>query len=118
MLAAEQGEPVAQYFVGVAYFTGDDGVTQNDKTAVKWFHLAAEQNLHLAQYFLAKMYKDGRGVIQDFAYAHMWFNIAAANGYDEAVPARSEIESQMTRAQVTEAQTLARECISKEYKGC
>ena len=45
---AEQGHDVAQYFLGGMYNEGN-GVPQDDKTAVKWWKLAAEQGLGIAQ---------------------------------------------------------------------
>ena len=39
---AEQGYASAQYNLGQMYRNGQ-GVPQNDKTAVKWYRLAAEQ---------------------------------------------------------------------------
>ena len=39
---AEQGDAFAQYNIGLMYEIGD-GVPQDDKTAVKWFRLAADQ---------------------------------------------------------------------------
>jgi len=54
------------------------GVPQNSKTAVKWITLAAEQGYAPAQYNLGWKYYEGKGVIQDNVYAHMWWNIAAS----------------------------------------
>jgi hypothetical protein len=64
------------------------------------------------------MYGNGRGVIQDNVYAHMWFNTAASNGDEVAVRNRDIIASQMTPADISNAQTLARECVAKNYRGC
>jgi len=64
------------------------------------------------------MYRNGEGVIQDNVYAHMWFNIAAASGDENGARNRDAIASQMTPAQIAEAQTLARECVAKNYRGC
>ena len=58
------------------------------------------------------------GVLQDNVYAHMWFNIAASNGYEDSKKARDYVESMMTSEQLAEAQKLARECIKKNYKDC
>ena len=44
----------------------------------------AEQGVAEAQYNLGLMYYKGEGVIQDYVYAHMWWNIATANGNDIA----------------------------------
>ena len=58
------------------------------------------------------MYTEGLGVPQDFALAHMWYNIAAAMGLDDtaslAADARDALASRMTPEQIYEAQLLAR----------
>jgi hypothetical protein len=50
----------------------------------------------------------------------MWFNIATMNGYPLGTSFRDELEKDwiMTPSQIAEAQKLARECVSKKYKGC
>ena len=56
------------------------GVQQNDKTAVKWFRLAAEQGNAMAQFNLGMMYVSGQGVPQDYKTAVKWFRLAAEQG--------------------------------------
>ena len=85
---------------------------------MKWFRLAAEQGDARAQYNLGFMYDDGKGVIQDNAYAHMWYNIAASSGDKEAVEQRDNVAKKMTPSQIETAQKLARKCVRKKYKGC
>jgi TPR repeat protein len=116
-LAAEQGHAGAQSNLGVMYEKGQ-GVTQDYKTAVKYYTLAAEQGLALAQSNLGMMYVTGQGVIQDYARAHMWWNIAASQGSEEAMKARDIMAKNMTASQIEKAQTLAGECVAKNYKGC
>ena len=60
------------------------------------------------------MYGEGLGVPQDYAQAHMWFNLAASRhppgeGRDIAVKNRDDVAKKMTPAQISEAQKLARE---------
>ena len=69
-----------------------------------------------AQLNLGAMYGEGKGVVQDFMYAHMWFNIAASNGADDGN--RKIVEEKMTTSDISEAQKLARECVKKNYKSC
>ena len=64
------------------------------------------------------MYAKGAGVIQDSVYAHMWWNIAASTGDKDAVSNRDIVANQMTPADISAAQKLARECVRKKYKGC
>jgi hypothetical protein len=62
--------------------------------------------------------RNGRGVAQDIVYTHIWFNIAAANGAENAAKNREIVAKKMSSAQIAEAQRLARECVAKNYKGC
>jgi len=95
-----------------------DGVPQDYKTAVKWYTLAAEQGDADAQNNLGLMYALGQGVLLDYVYAHMWANISASNGYEDAIKLRDLVAQEMTSADISEAQKLARECVAKNYKGC
>ena len=94
------------------------GVSQNYKTAVKWYRLAAKQGDASAQTNLGVMYGLGQGVIQDWVYAHMWGNVASSNGNENGGKLRDFAAKQMTPADISTAQKLARECVRKKYKGC
>jgi TPR repeat protein len=80
---------------------------------VKWFRKAAEQGIAEAQYNLGSMYGNGQGVAQDYKSAHMWYNIAAANGNSNAVKNRDLIAKEMTPSQIEKAQDMAREWMAK-----
>jgi TPR repeat protein len=117
---ARQGNADAQYNLGDMYEYGQ-GVSQDYKTALKWYRLAAKQGDADAQYKLGVMYDAGKGVLQDYVRAHMWLNIAASSGEfaaKYAVKSRDEVAKQMTPSQLETAQDLARECIRKKYTGC
>jgi uncharacterized protein len=79
---------------------------------------AAEQGKAEAQYNLGIKYAEGQGVPQDNVYAHMWFNLAAVDGSKDASKNRDIIAKRMTTADISKAQSLARECLKKNYKGC
>ena len=64
------------------------------------------------------MYYLGRGVAQDKVYAHMWFNISASNGNEDATTKRDLVAKELTPSQLEKAQDLARACIAQNYKGC
>ena len=51
----------------------------------------------------------GRNGAVDMIAAHMWFNLAAAQGNREAARYRQEIAGEMSAAEVAEAQRQARE---------
>jgi hypothetical protein len=82
------------------------GVPEDNKTAVKWWKLAAEQGIASAQYNLGVMYAFGKGVIQDKVYAHMWFNIAASNGKEKGEWLRDFAAEEMTPADISTANNL------------
>src|SRR5204862_298721 len=62
--AAEQGQPVAQANLGVAFLSGQ-GVPRNYTQALNWLRKAADQNDPEAQANLAAMYASGQGVPKD-----------------------------------------------------
>lgn len=73
---AEEGNPVAQYNMGIMYAQGH-GVEQDKAQAVAWFRKAAEQELAQAQSIMGTVYARGMGVEQDFAEAARWYLRAA-----------------------------------------
>jgi len=81
--AAEQGDAVGQYNLGVRYATGE-GVPEDAAEAVKWYRMAAEQGYAIAQYNLGVMYANGEGVPEDDAEAAKWYRKAAEQGYVDA----------------------------------
>jgi TPR repeat protein len=97
-LAAEQGNAEAQFRVGSFSETLAEiaGTTNRipgsvriepDKeyaTALRWYTLAAEQSHIEAQYNLAMMYAEGRGIPQNNTEAVNWLRLAAVQGYADA----------------------------------
>jgi TPR repeat protein len=57
------------------------GVPKNDKEAIKWYRLAAEQKYGPAQTALGFMYESGRGVPKDYDEAVKWYRLAARHGW-------------------------------------
>ena len=114
---AEHGVAAAQYNLGVIYHKGE-GVLQNYAEALKWYRLAAEQGHADAQNGLGLMYEYGRGVLQDNIRTHMWYNIAAANGNKKSGEWRDERAGLMTSADISKAQSMARECMNSNDKNC
>lgn len=74
---------------------------------------AAEGGAPDALFELGLMYASGRDVQRDFVTAHKWFNIAALRGNDEAKRYRLELSREMTRQEISRAQKMARDWISK-----
>jgi hypothetical protein len=54
------------------------------------------------------MYDTGRGVPQDYALAHMWWNLSGTNGDKDAVQNRNIVEKKMSPSQIEKAQDMAR----------
>ena len=107
--AADQGVADAQEKIGSFYFVGLYEYPKSSVDAARWFRLAAEQGYAKAQYALAVLYGTGDGVIQDYVVAHMWLNLAAAQGHEDAVRTLDQVTKLMTQSQIEEAQRLARE---------
>ena len=114
---AEQGDATAQYNLGQMYIDGQ-GVPQDYTEAVKLYRLAAEQGDADAQNNLGFMYGNGEGVLQDNVLAHMWYNLGAANGNELGAENRDKRAKKMTPQAIEQAQKMARECMSKDYKNC
>jgi TPR repeat protein len=85
--AAEGGDPLAQVYLGLAYYNGH-GVEENDLVAFTWFWRAAEQGDAEGQYQLAHMYIYGFGIPEGEpdpeGKAVEWFARAADQGHAEA----------------------------------
>ena len=113
--AAEQGDALARINLGFMYEEGL-GIPQDDAEAVRWYRQAAEQGHPFARFRLGFMYREGKGVPQSDVQAYQWFT-SVASGLssserdrdlrDSAGRLRSEVASNMTPAQVDEAQRLA-----------
>ncbi len=106
--------------VGVAdglaadFETGVKAFGRNDyKAAEKIFLDLARKGDGESQFFLAMLYKDGRGVKRDRAKAHMFASLAADRGLDNAVDLRKLIVKRMKKTELTRAMRMARDWIVK-----
>ncbi len=66
-----------------------------------------------ALYELGLMYCSGRNGDYDLVEAHKWFNLAAMRGSMDAKRLRQELSQEMTRAEISRAQKLAREWLTR-----
>lgn len=80
---AEQGDPDAQYNLGLLYMNGQ-GVEKNERTALWWFTRAAQQGLADAQYNAGVMYYLGKGVYPSHKTAVEWWQLAVEKGHANA----------------------------------
>lgn len=55
----------------------------------------------------------GQGLDCDLIEAHQWFNLAAAQGHQEAAWCRADISDEMTAREIAEAQRRAREWLAQ-----
>ncbi|MGE0565753.1 MAG: hypothetical protein AB7O50_14690 [Pseudolabrys sp.] len=58
---------------------------------------------------LGMIHASGRDGAVDLVTAHMWFNIAASRGHQDAAQQRREIAAQMADAEIGTAQRAARD---------
>jgi len=77
--AADQGDSVAQLYLGMRYSDGK-GVPKDAAMAASWYRKAAEQGDAGAQGLLGDAYYNGDGVTRDLVEAAKWFRKAADQG--------------------------------------
>ena len=110
---AERGDANAQVLLGILYEEGLFG-PQDSVQAVPWFEKAAAQGNTNAQVRLGELYEAGKGVPQDIVQAYKWYTLGEANGDKKAAELLDALTSQMTPAQIAEAQKLVREWKPKQ----
>ena len=80
---------------------------------------AAKAGEAKSQHTLGFLYEFGSlGMMQNYIYAHMWYNVAASNGSKDSIRSRDNLAKKMTAGDISKAQQLARECAAKGYKDC
>jgi TPR repeat protein len=114
--AAQDGSVDGQREVSRSYASGR-GVVKDWSKSYDWVMKAAthptasDYSLVEPQRWLSSLYLFGLGVDKDVVLAYAWANVAASSGDEAAVKLRQQIEGQLTRDQVAEAQAL-----SSKYK--
>jgi hypothetical protein len=78
--AAEQGDENAAYALGAAYERGNEAVPRDLGQAIRWYRVAAEKGLTIAQHNLACCYAHPDSPLKDMPTALMWFHKAAEGG--------------------------------------
>ena len=91
---------------------------ESARDAARAYQIAARLGHADAQYNLGNMYANGEGVLQDNVIAHMWLNIASANGDAQGGENRDIITKRMTPEQIADAQARARVCMASGYQDC
>ncbi len=118
---AEQGVASAQFHLGLMHEKGR-GVRQDHTTALTWFRKAAAQGYAGPQSNLGLIYERGRGVRKDIVRALMWYALAADMMHGDegktAMKRRDDLTSQLTAAQIEQAQKMARRCQESRFQEC
>jgi TPR repeat protein len=127
-----RGSVETQFKLGKMFQQGQ-GVAQDDNKAARWICGAAEKGLSearkscrkiassgnaAAQYRLGLLLGAGKGILQDTVAAHMWLNIAAANGWSDAVRQRDKIAKLLSVEQREKSAERAKRCLDSDYKDC
>lgn len=82
-IAAEEGLALAQYNLGILFFTGQ-GVERDANAAYRWTAAAAAQGHIAGQFNLATLLITGEGTAKDVESAVEWYSQAARAGHPEA----------------------------------
>ena len=85
--AAKSRNPQALFRMGVFYLDGMGPIRKDDEKAAKYFYESAKLGYAQAQYNLACLFSEGRGVMKDEAAALFWYLQAAKKG--DAASART-----------------------------
>ena len=94
------------------------GVPQNYDKAFAYAKQAAQLGQPEAQGFLSGMYAEGQGTEKNLVKAHMWANIASAQGIDFAKEVRESVTQKLSAIEINEAQAKASLCKEKNYLNC
>jgi TPR repeat protein len=79
----EHGQLEAMSLLGDAYGHGN-GVTQDDRLALKWYQKAAAAGDAQAMYNAGLMYESGKGAPRDLKQARDWYQKSADAGNESA----------------------------------
>ena len=77
--AAANGDPKAQFEVGMRFFEGR-GVTPDQQQSAVWFQRSAAHGFQPAAYRLGSAYEKGLGLDRNVAEAKRWYHQAAEGG--------------------------------------
>ena len=114
--ACKNRDAMAESKMGEIYYHGLLGRSKNPVLARDYFRSAAEKGIPAAQYNLAGMYERGEAVAASPADAHIWYNLAASHGYEDAAIARDRIAQNMGPREIREAQNSALQIFRSTFK--
>ena len=105
-MSAQQGFTSAQLNLGASYINGDYGEVDYEK-GLHWLQKAALQGSEIAQLNLAAFFLRNDTSYKNRIESYAWYNIAKANGNDEAFEKLKSIE--LTKSELLKAQKLSTE---------
>ena len=75
----------------------------------------AKQGNNYAQYWLGRMYRDGKGVVQDLVMAYVWLSVSAANSnpYYNTKRDRDKVLKRLNQSGLNKARKLSKLCHKK-----
>ncbi len=89
-MAADRGDAIAQCNLGILLDS-----EKKFEEAFRYFALAAEQGLTLAEACLGMCYRDGEGAEVDLGKARYWYERAAAKGHEDAIKLLAHLDAQV-----------------------
>jgi TPR repeat protein len=110
-------QAAAQFDLGVIHEQGD-GIPKNQKEAVRWYSLSADQGHVQAQLSLARIYYEGAGVKKDPVETYKWIYIAGVIGGDAAglKPMKDKVAKELSEKQLEEARQRSRDWLTNFTK--
>jgi TPR repeat protein len=103
---AEQGDPLAQFQVGMMIEQGQ-GAEVDFAAAYQWYMKAAEQGMADAYFALGQLYSRGQAVAQDPVRAYAWFDLAVRDGHAVAGDWLKMQSEKMLPEQIKAAQSVS-----------
>lgn len=94
MKAANMGQFMAQYWLGLYYEKGKGGLPQDDKKAAYWYEKSAMQGELSAQYKIGMFCEQGKGVGKNIQQAISWYEKSADQNEIDAIKRLAEIYEQ------------------------
>lgn len=99
--SAKQGNSDSQFWLGENLILSKDF-----KEGAYWTDQAARNGSADAQFNLAILYRDGRGVSKDVGYMYFWFTVAATNGHKKSKELTHNLNAELPKDVSEELRTF------------
>ena len=117
MLVLVMAQPVAAQSFRSDWGVGYIAYLKSDyATALRHWRPLAKQGNNYAQYWLSRMYHDGKGVVQDLVMSYVWYNVAIANGKISMAKFRDKVLAKLNASERKLGQKLSKLCFKKPAK--